>query len=328
MKWMNVFISWSGVRSQAVAEALHDWLPQVMQTVRAWISSEDIRKGTQWGLALAEQLESTHMGVICLTPENLTAPWLLFEAGALSKLRREQDAHVCTYLIGLSYATVTGPLQEFQHTVATKDDTYRLVQTINAAMADGQVRLTDTDLKRAFERCWPELDRRLATLPGPQEPIPPPRKAEDMVQELLELVRSRVNPLPLFGYRPLLDQLGRKLEQTRSIADLSHSASDERGAVLARIFQSEVAACHDLVVRTKERIAKDLKDVQEGEQLLAQHTQEVNRLSSLKGLRKVKKARRPPAESEPPISAGSPMAQRKNRPAPKARQTRQRRRPS
>jgi hypothetical protein len=65
---------------------------------------EDIDKGQRWGLILAEQLESTHAGVICLTPENLTAPWLLFEAGALSKLHK--DSKVCTYLIEMPYAAV------------------------------------------------------------------------------------------------------------------------------------------------------------------------------------------------------------------------------
>jgi hypothetical protein len=109
---MKVFISWSGVRSKAVAQTLHDWLPQVMNAVEPWMSSEDMRKGSLWRLTLAEELESTHVGVICLTPENLRAPWLLFEAGALSKLYREKDAHVCTYLIGMRFADVIeGPLE-------------------------------------------------------------------------------------------------------------------------------------------------------------------------------------------------------------------------
>jgi TIR domain len=116
---MKVFISWSGPRSKAVAEALRDWLPDVMQAVKPWVSSEDIRKGKQWNLELTRELEGTHVGVICLTPENLTAPWLLFEAGALSKLQTEKDAHVCTYLVNMPYTDVTGPLAGFQHTLAT-----------------------------------------------------------------------------------------------------------------------------------------------------------------------------------------------------------------
>jgi TIR domain len=71
---MKVFISWSGLRSQAVAQTLRSWLKDVIQALDPWISVEDINKGQQWGPSLAEELESTHAGVICLTPENLTAP--------------------------------------------------------------------------------------------------------------------------------------------------------------------------------------------------------------------------------------------------------------
>ena len=39
---MDVFISWSGLRSKYVAECLAVWLKQVIQLVRPWISSENI----------------------------------------------------------------------------------------------------------------------------------------------------------------------------------------------------------------------------------------------------------------------------------------------
>ena len=157
--------------------------------------------------------------MICLTPENLTAPWLLFEAGALSKLHTAQNAHVCTYLIGMPYAAVTGPFTEFQHTAATEEDTYRMVQSINAAMEEGQGQLTEDHLERTFERCWFELQRCLETLPEPQEPIPPPRKTDDMVQEVLEIVCSLMKPAP----RSLLpiDQLHQLVALMRSRQDIA-----------------------------------------------------------------------------------------------------------
>ena len=82
---MKVFISWSGHRSGAVASALQLWIPRVIQFVRPWISSQSIDAGSRWSSEIAGALEETRLGVICLTSENLSSPWILFEAGALSK---------------------------------------------------------------------------------------------------------------------------------------------------------------------------------------------------------------------------------------------------
>jgi hypothetical protein len=81
----NVFISWSGKRSKSAAQSLYDWLPLVLQSVRPWMSEEDIQKGSRGLDEIGRALEGIKIGVICLAPENLTAPWILYEAGALSK---------------------------------------------------------------------------------------------------------------------------------------------------------------------------------------------------------------------------------------------------
>src|ERR1700749_560604 len=67
---MKVFISWSGTRSRAVANALHPWLPDVLQQMEPWMSQRDIGAGARWSQELDEQLESTQFGIICVTPEN------------------------------------------------------------------------------------------------------------------------------------------------------------------------------------------------------------------------------------------------------------------
>jgi hypothetical protein len=94
----NVFISWSGDRSKHVALALRDWLPMVLQAAKAFMSATDIVKGSRGLVELAGTLEVVKVGIICLTPENLSAPWLLFESGALSKTL-DKGTLVCTYLL-------------------------------------------------------------------------------------------------------------------------------------------------------------------------------------------------------------------------------------
>lgn len=51
------------------------------------MSATDIDKGTRWREEVGTALDTMKAGIICLTPENLSAEWLLFEAGALSKTR-------------------------------------------------------------------------------------------------------------------------------------------------------------------------------------------------------------------------------------------------
>ena len=82
---MRVFISWSGTKSRLLAEALRDWIPYVLPSAEPWMSATDIVPGARWSIEIASQLDTANVGIICLTPENIDAPWIMFEAGALSK---------------------------------------------------------------------------------------------------------------------------------------------------------------------------------------------------------------------------------------------------
>jgi hypothetical protein len=96
------------------------------------MSSEDIAKGARWSLDLLRELEDTQIGIVCLTPENLVAPWILFEAGAVGKAL--DKSRVCTYLHGLRPADLEGPLVQFQATVTEENDTLKLLHTVNTAL--------------------------------------------------------------------------------------------------------------------------------------------------------------------------------------------------
>jgi hypothetical protein len=110
---MKIFVSWSGKPSLAVATALKEWLPYIFNGIDLFVSSEDIRKGKRWPAEVSKELGATNFGIVCLTPDNLDAPWLLFEAGALSKSVAE--ASVFTLLTGgLRIGNIEGPLSHFQ----------------------------------------------------------------------------------------------------------------------------------------------------------------------------------------------------------------------
>src|SRR5229473_2295304 len=118
---MDVFISWSGKRSQRVADALHRYLPQMINAVDPWLSSTDIEAGARWGADIAAKLEKSTVGILCLTPGNLESTWLHFEAGALAKTL--ENTFVCPYLFDLKPSDVKGPLAQFQAMTADEPGT-------------------------------------------------------------------------------------------------------------------------------------------------------------------------------------------------------------
>jgi hypothetical protein len=150
------------------------------------VSSEDIEKGARWASELDRELQDTHFGIVCLTPENLQAPWILYEAGALTKSIDHGSA--VTVLLNVRKNALTYPLARFQATEADRDDFFRLVRTINRRF--GEERHADAQLETVFDALWPALDARLLELSqGHQLPQVPARSDRDILEELMATVR-------------------------------------------------------------------------------------------------------------------------------------------
>ena len=182
---MPIFISWSGARSKAIAEALHEWLPLVIQNVEPWMSKNSIGKGLRGEGEMAKSLEEAQVGIICLTPTNLHADWILFEAGALSKI---SDAHVCTYLWELKPSQVERPLGQFQHTLATREETLALLTTINEKLDES---LDKQRLEKLFEKFWSDLNAKLKSINEIEEDgkTEARRSSDSMFGEIVDTLR-------------------------------------------------------------------------------------------------------------------------------------------
>ncbi len=151
---MDIFVSWAGRDSRAIALVLRKWLPEVLPFVRPWVSSEDIRKGTRWSEELWGRLQKTSYCIVCLTPAAVQSPWVNFEAGAVARAVGGR-AHVSPLLLGLSPRDLDGgPLAMFQCTVFTRRDIERLVKAINAVAAEPN---PEPEVLRRFRREWPVL---------------------------------------------------------------------------------------------------------------------------------------------------------------------------
>lgn len=182
---MKVFISWSGTKSNHVAAALRDWLPDLIQSITPWMSEVDIGAGARWSREIESELSSTNFGIVCVTQDNVTAPWILFESGALAKT--VEGSYLVPYLIDMSPADIpSGPLSQFMAKRADRSGTLDLVCTINRALEEQG--LPSDRLERTFERCWPVLERTLKSLPPEEEE--PARSVENIIPEILDLVRG------------------------------------------------------------------------------------------------------------------------------------------
>lgn len=188
---MKVFISWSGNKSHKVALVFRDWFPSVIQSIEPYVSSEDIDKGARWSTDIAKELEDSTFGILCVTKDNLIAPWLSFEAGALSKTM--DKSFVSPFLFDIKRSEVHGPILQFQSTIFQKDDIKKLLKTLNKA--SGENSIGDTRLEKAFEVWYPTLEEELNKLKTIEDEEENPKEetrihTAEILEEILDLSRN------------------------------------------------------------------------------------------------------------------------------------------
>jgi hypothetical protein len=194
---MRVFIMWSGERSRRVAEELHRFLDGVARGPQYFISTEDIETGVVWENIISGQLETTHFGVACLTGDNLSSPWIHFEAGAISKV--SGNSVVVPYLIDVEPSDLTGPLTKFQAVRADEGGTRSLVRALNTSLPVLEQSRGET-IETVFDALWPQL---ASAIQGAQTAFPRDakdlRSQDDILRELLDRLRNlerKMTPAP------------------------------------------------------------------------------------------------------------------------------------
>lgn len=182
---MKVFVSWSGQKSKLLASAFKEWLPDLLQTVDVFMSQHDIEAGSRWGNELGIQLQEANFGIICITPENISAPWLLYEAGCLGK--SIEHSRVVPYRIGIAATDVPFPLAQFQSVNADKEGTLKLLESINSI---NSTKLESERLQRIFEIFWQHFEKKIVEVGQIIESASPKRDPQDLLEEMLQIMRG------------------------------------------------------------------------------------------------------------------------------------------
>lgn len=181
---MKVFLSWSGEGSRIVAEKLRHWLRDVLAALEPWISEIDITPGARWSRVVDRQLREMSFGILCLTPSNISSPWLLFEAGALAQTL--DDGGICPYLIGFPSSHLpSGPLTEFQAKRADERGTWDIISTLNSRLGDAA---EDVErIRAAFSAKWPELEACIGRVAVSCAPTPTVELTDEQTRNLIQL---------------------------------------------------------------------------------------------------------------------------------------------
>jgi len=119
---MKIFISWSGLESKRAAKIVKSWLKEtvfVEENIEPFMSENDIPAGVDWLSAIKQQLSDCQCAIICLTPKNITAPWINFEGGAISIMK---DKLAIPLLIDIDRVKLNGPFQHLQSISVQNDD--------------------------------------------------------------------------------------------------------------------------------------------------------------------------------------------------------------
>jgi hypothetical protein len=225
---VKIFISWSGPISKQIAQYLHEWPPMVLQYIRPYMSSEDNETGTRWFNSVSMELQSSNFGILCLTRDNLTAPWIHFEAGAISKVT--ENSRVAPMLFQLQPSELPGPLTQFQAKAFDKDGIYDLLKSINHAA--GEEALDTNRLERMFAALWDQLNNRIGAIPDADHDVVPERlshrtqEVEPLLEQILVLARQQ-SISSSDGFRRIVDLLHEETNELRRAINLAIPESAE-----------------------------------------------------------------------------------------------------
>lgn len=192
---VEIFVSWSGAKSKEIAELLKIWLHNVLQSLKVWVSTENIDTGAMWFAQICEQIKKVNNSIIVVTKENKDNPWIMFEAGALC--RGDDNNRVNVLLVDVEPEDIRQPLASFNMVKADKDGMKKMMRDINkratAEHPNSDQNLEDVDLCTSFEKWYSEFKEKFAEImekyPADDD-LTPKTKMEHMQEEILASTRT------------------------------------------------------------------------------------------------------------------------------------------
>ena len=112
----KVFISWSGNKAKVCADFLTTLFQEIFEKSDIIFYSKQISDGRMWICDIDEALKKSQIGIILLTREDISRPWINFEAGAIYMVSKESIVIPVFIDIESNNIMAEHPLKLFQST--------------------------------------------------------------------------------------------------------------------------------------------------------------------------------------------------------------------
>ena len=183
----KVFISWSGSPSKEIAKLLESWLPDIFDNIAPWVSDTGIEPGARSYGSIADALANAKMGIIVATKANQQAPWITYEAGALSNLFSVEQSRVVPLLVDFAtQSELTSPLSQFQNCSLNEAGMEKLCRQISKLMGS-----SPENIAKRVSAFWKTLkdgvNQAIEDAPRTAAPV---RKIDDVLDDILSTVRA------------------------------------------------------------------------------------------------------------------------------------------
>lgn len=186
---------------------------------------------------ITKELNESKIGLLCLTRDNINSPWILFEAGALSKTL--EKSRVCPILFGIKPTDLSGPLKQFQATEIEREDFRKLIIVINNCLEGNK--LSEKAIQTVFNKWWPDLEEALNNISEEiSQPDQPIRTDREILEEMLQWIRKqetrgRVYKIPSILITRLLERYinlhDQEMNNVNSSQDTLNSLKEIHGPI-------------------------------------------------------------------------------------------------
>ena len=244
-----VFISWSGSVSGKVAEVIRKRITLFIPDITPFMSKEDIAKGSRGINEIEKSLTDTAYGIVILTKNNINAPWINYEAGAIAK--GLGATKVAPLLCNLSVAELgSSPLSNFQAVSLDKKGLWDLFDTIRKSVSS----VIDIEqLHEYFDAFYTDFIEEINVAISEGKVVPKTltddqKKIEGLARQI-SYIRSHINRpgrlLPESYLLPLLGKISSDGSLSKALSSEIEDLNSEKKDIVSSVDET-VSAISDI----------------------------------------------------------------------------------